>query len=73
MTSYVHMKQDRFLTCFKTCRTGSPILRGGEWVQSPYVSRLTDRHQTYRTSGVSGAARNPCKDYFVIMITLVIY
>ena len=31
----VQGKQDRFLTCFKTCGTGSPILRGGEWVQSP--------------------------------------
>ena len=42
-------------------------MRVGEWVQ-----RLTDRHQTYRTSGDSGAARNSSGEYFVIVITLVI-
>ena len=30
------------------------------------MSRLTDRHQTYRTSGASGGARNPSSEYFVL-------
>ena len=34
----IQEEQDKFTTCFKTCGTGSPILRGGEW-----VSRLS-RH-----------------------------
>ena len=36
----IQEEQDRFTTCFKTCGTGSTILRGGEWVQSPKISWL---------------------------------
>ena len=41
-----YFKQDRFITCFITC---SPILRGGEWVQSPWVSRLDRQTETRHT------------------------
>ena len=43
---------------------------GGEWVQKSFGVKAgqTDRHQTYRTGGASGAAKNPSSEHFVKVI-----